>query len=648
MISFGHIILAICLSVIVFQALKPAIIKSDERDFFSQRKLTISSFILVLFSFLWLEYKYIISDFSIYNVFQNSNSLKPLIYKITGVWGNHEGSMLLFALLISFYSLLFLIFSKSQFQNNILYIQSIILGSIVAYIYFFSNPFELSPQMPNGQFPEQGVGLNPLLQDIGLAIHPPILYIGYAGFSLVFSYAVIALKSSNFDIKNWAEEVKIWSLIAWSFLTIGVMLGSWWAYRELGWGGFWFWDPVENISLMPWLIGCALIHSLLYTKKFGGLTRSSVFLALLSFLLALIGFFLVRSGILSSVHSFANSPERGVAMLVIIFSFLIYSSYIFTKNFARLKPDIYENYSVLSRQALVVANVVLFFAVALTLLLGIIYPIILDVFNLSQISVGEPYFNKTIIPITIAILLIMIFTPFIKWQNEKLTSIIKKSYLSFLISLGLTILIYFYYPSKFGFISIASIFAGLWIFTSLFEVLSIRFCKREKISRGFFAMSIAHIGFAGLCITIAVLTSLEEEHHFDLTEEKNVKINQYKISFVKSEILRGDNFLAQKLTLQVNDKSKPKKDILTFEPENRVYLPSFTKTNEADVESFLAKDLYFVMGESQEIASKNENSGRAYLFPITFYIKPFISFLWIFALVIAFGGFLAATAKKKK
>ncbi|MDX1949800.1 MAG: heme lyase CcmF/NrfE family subunit [Rickettsiales bacterium] len=646
MLNFGQILLAILLSLSVFQAVKNLILKQEDIKFFTQINLTIANFILVVFSFCWLEYKYIISDFSIFNVFQNSNTLKPLIYKITGVWGNHEGSMLLFALLISAYSFLFCLSSKTSLKDEILKYQSIIFSFILGYIYFFSNPFEFSPKMPNGEFPSQGIGLNPLLQDIGLAIHPPILYIGYAGFSLVFSYAIALCRSENFDVKIWAEQVKIWALISWSFLTIGVMLGSWWAYRELGWGGFWFWDPVENISLMPWLIGCALIHSLLYTKKFGGLTRSSVFLAILSFLLALIGFFLVRSGILSSVHSFANSPERGVAMLVIVFLISIYSSYQISKNFARLKPKIFEDYSALSRQALVVANVVLFFSIAVTLLLGIIYPIILDILNLSQISVGEPYFNKTIIPITLSVLLIMVFTPFIKWQNEKLISIAKKSYKSFFISIIFTALICFFYPSKFNFISIIALFAGFWVFTSLLEILSIRFVKREKISRGFFAMSISHIGFAGLCIIIAMLTSLEEKHSFNLTKDKNIKINNYKISYVDSEILRGENFLAQKLTLQVKDG----KNDLVFYPENRVYMPSFTKTNEADVKSFIDKDLYFVMGETEEVSNtsdKKRAGERVYNFPITFYVKPLISFLWIFAIVIAIGGFLAATAKKK-
>lgn len=630
MINFGQIILGMTLALSLFQ-----VISKDNIKVLSQKTLSITVFSLFLGSFSYLTYKYIISDFSLLNVFMNSNTMKPLLYKVTGVWGNHEGSMLLFALLLSAYSAAYALVSKSKYSEAVLQIQAGIITLLTGYIYFTSNPFEATPTF-KGVLPEQGRGLNPLLQDIGLAIHPPILYLGYAGLSIVFSYVCVAIRK-NLDAKLWAEEIKNWVLWCWSFITIGVALGSWWAYRELGWGGFWFWDPVENISLMPWLISCAMMHSLLYTRKFGGLNRTSMFLGLASFLAALAGFFLVRSGIISSVHSFASDPTRGIVMLSIVFAISIYAAVIFGKNFFVLKPNIFEDFGVLSRQALVIYNIMLLLVLTATIKLGVIYPIFLSVFNIADISVGEPYFNKVFVPIAILLCFVMILTPFIKWQNEKLINVVKKSGASFAASLLAVGLVVYYNPDEINLRACFALFMGCWLIFSLVEILTKRAIKREKISKGFFAMSVAHIGFGGLCIAIALVTSLSTEKDFIISEGKKMEVDKYEVFLRKSEIIQKKNYFAQKAEIILSENKNQTK----FTPENRIYFPDMSKTYETDIKYSLSKDLYMVMGES------TENGDNVYSFPVRFYIKPFIAFIWISSLLIAIGGFIAMLPKKK-
>ncbi len=633
MINLGQIILGTILAVSLFQAIFRV---NDNSKFLSQKSLSLIVSFLCISSLAYLSYKYAVSDFSILNVFQNSNTMKPMLYKLTGVWGNHEGSMLLFVTLLAAYSSGFALISKTQVKDDVLQIQAAIITLITGYIYFTSNPFEATPIFEGMGIPEQGRGLNPLLQDIGLAIHPPILYLGYAGLSIVFSYICVAIRKKT-DAKIWGEEIKNWVLWSWSFITIGVALGSWWAYRELGWGGFWFWDPVENISLMPWLISCGLIHSLLYTRKFGGLNRTSLLLGLMSFLAALAGFFMVRSGILSSVHSFAADPTRGIVMLAIVFAISAYALILFGKNFLELKPNILENFGILSRQALVIGNVIFMLALAFTIKLGVIYPITLSVFNIADISVGEPYFNKVFVPISIVLVFIMIFTPFIKWQNEKIVNVIKRSAFSFIVSVLITGFVYYFNENKFNIRAIAALFMGCWLILSLAEILIKRAAKREKISKGFFAMSVAHIGFGGLCIAISLVTSLESGKSFVLKENKKVSFEDYELSLSKSQIKQERNYFAQEADIILTQGNKK----ITLKPENRIYFPDMTKTFETDIKYSLSKDMYVVMGESTE----KENND--YSFPLRFYIKPFIAFVWLSALLIAIGGFIAMLPKKK-
>ncbi len=644
----GQILLALALAGTVFQFV--GVLINQKNILFSQKNLSVLTFAFCFLALGFLAYKYVISDFSYLNVFQNSNTLKPLLYKITGIWGNHEGSMLLFSLLLSTHTCVYAIFSKSLYKDYVLHTQSMILSLLLGYTYFVSSPFEMIAVNSPDEIPLQGMGLNPLLQDIGLAIHPPILYLGYSALSIIFSYAIVVCRK-NIEAKIWGELVKSWVMFSWSFITIGVALGSWWAYRELGWGGFWFWDPVENISLMPWLVTLGLLHSLLYTRKFGGLNRTSIFLGLLSFLVALAGFFFVRSGILSSVHSFASDPTRGVAMLVILMIVKLYALYVFVVNFKKLKPDIVENYSAFSRQALVLSNAIISVCLAFTIYLGIVYPIILDVFNIQKISVGEPYFNQTFIPITILLLFIMVFTPYIKWQNENLKNVVKKSYKSFLFSLIATLALYYLYQGKFNLRAILAFFTGLWVIAALLETLIPRFLKKEKISRGFFAMSVAHIGFGMLCIFISILISLESERTFSLKDGQSKKIGNYKIELKKSEISKGKNYFYQKAYFDISEGNHKFK----LSPENRIYFPAMNKTFESGINYNLERDFYLVMGESYEDEkaattkpdSKPEVTQGEYIFPIKLYIKPFMVFLWISACIIAAGGFIAMTVRKK-
>jgi cytochrome c-type biogenesis protein CcmF len=634
MVNAGMIIFVLPLVISFMQALKAF----SKKDIIKISDETLAKFIFatVLISYAFLTYKFAVSDFSYSIVLMNSHTLKPMLYKITGVWGNHEGSMLLFILILSFYSFLYAKFSKFPLKEEVLGMQGFVMFMVLLYTYFTSNPFDPVAEMYVGA--TEGLGLNPLLQDIGLAIHPPMLYAGYAGFSIAFSITLVVLKNKIVD-KIWAEFARPWTLAAWSFLTIGVGLGSWWAYRELGWGGFWFWDPVENVSLVPWLFGSALIHGILCVKKFNKFVLPTLFLALITFLSSLLGFFLVRSGILSSVHSFASDPTRGIMMLAVIFVISSYAMIRLGKGFMEMDPQTEGQTDFISREVAILFQMIILMAMAATILLGVMYPMLLEIFFESRISVGEPYFNAVFVPIALGLIILMVFAPILKWQREKGLTVLKKSLLSFVASAAIAIFVKNKYADEVSVFAAFSIFACSWLAISAIEIISRRALAKEKISKGFASMIISHAAFGLLGLAITLVVTFESDRQLAIEKGGSISIEKYSLKLNSSEIIKGKNYLAQKTDFTLSEGDK---EIATLSPENRIYFPELTKTHETSVDYGILRDVYVVLGQTEQ----DKNDGD-YLFPTRVYFKPFIFFIWFSVVMMAFGGFLAMLPKKK-
>ena len=497
-------------------------------------------FFFVLLAFFTLMYAYITSNFSILNVYQNSHSAKPLLYKITGVWGNHEGSMLLWVLVLVFFGFLISKFDKrldTAYKTLTLSFQSLITFIFLIFILLTSNPFILISPVPiNGQ------DLNPLLQDPGLAFHPPNLYIGYVGLSIVFSFTIARFYKGNFDAQ-WAKLIKPWVLLSWSFLTLGISLGSWWAYYELGWGGFWFWDPVENASLMPWLCATALLHSTLVLEKRNTLKKWTIFLSFLSFSFSLIGTFLVRSGIVTSVHAFATDPTRGVFILLICAFFIFSSIILLTVKAETIKEE--KLISSISKEGAIVFNNLLMVALLLTIFIGTIYPIFLEIFTGEQISVGPPYFNLTTALIMAPAILVMSFAPMINWKKDDFLGLISRLKSILFLSLLVTF-IFFYINFQGPVIALVGIFFASWLFfgtlINLFERTN--YLKKIRyLNNSYLGMTIAHLGVAIFIAGVTGSTLWKIEKIKEMKVGEKVFLNNYSLNFDKIKKIRGKNYV---------------------------------------------------------------------------------------------------------
>ena len=578
-----------------------------------------------LISFFLLTYLHIISDFSVLNVFQNSHTTKPLIYKISGVWGNHEGSMLLWILVLTLFNYFIFRFYKkenSRFIFKTLEIQSFITIGFILFTIFTSNPFvTINP------IPENGLGFNPILQDPALAIHPPLLYIGYVGFSASFSIAVATLKlgiNKNFE---WHFYMKPFVLAAWTFLTIGIALGSLWAYYELGWGGWWFWDPVENASFMPWLLGTALLHSLIIVEKKKSLQSWVLLLSILTFLLSVIGTFLVRSGILTSVHTFALDPSRGIYILVFIAILGGYSLILFA---ARSKIFFNKNYfTFFSKEGAILVNNIFMVIICSTVFLGTIYPLIIEALTNKKISVGEPYFNSTVIPILIPAIIIMGVGPILSWGKENKLKIFKKLLPSILITTALTLFFFSIYKI-YSPIGIAGISLGFWIISNN---LVIFFKNKFYLSLG---MIVAHIGVGLLILGITGSSVWQTEKISKMKIDDEIKIKEYVVTFESINEIRGPNYLAIRGIFSVFDKNKNL--ITTLKPENRFYPITENFTSEASIQTNLFRDLYIVLGDG------NLKNG----WTVRIYYNPLVIWIWIGSVTIFLGGLIAMNRNLKK
>ncbi len=576
------------------------------------------SSLLTLLSFFSLMYAYVVSDFSNYNVFQNSHSNKPLIYKISGTWGNHEGSMLLWLSILSIFSFFFSFTKKidESFQRLTLIIQSLLHILFGLFIVFTSNPFLINSILVN-----EGLGLNPILQDPGLAVHPPILYAGYVGYSIVFSIAIAGLFQNTDD--EWLYVAKKWSLISWTFLTGGIALGSYWAYYELGWGGWWFWDPVENISLMPWIAGLALVHSLMMVRGEQAIKKWIVFLSILCFSLSVFGTFLVRSGILTSVHSFAADASRGIFILLIFFIVTGFGFLVFLLKEPKKSNAL--NLLFINKVSALVINNILMIIATLTILLGTIYPIIIEVLYNKRISVGGPYFNSTVIPIMIPGFLLMSVAPILSWQTNKINN--SKKYVLAFIILSVLVLIqsYFLDFNTWGFIGLL---LGFWII--LASIIAIFSSYKIKINIKFFKIinpHVAHIGVGIAIIGITCSSVFQNELDFNLNEGDKFIVNGKTVLFEKIETTNEINFQSLRGKFLFDIEKNQSKEI---EAGKNYYPVSKMITSEAGILHQWNKDVYFILGDQKN----NE-------WFVKVLINPFVSFIWLGVIIMMYSGLIA-------
>ena len=579
----------------------------------------------VLISFFSLMYSYVVSDFSVMNVFQNSHTTKPLVYKVSAVWGNHEGSMLLWMLVLTIFNyFIFKLYNQinSTFISKALETQAFIIIGFLLFTLLTSNPFErILPAQPNG------LGFNPILQDPALAIHPPLLYIGYVGFSAAFSLSIATLSLRNNEKIPWYIYMKPFVIASWTFLTIGIAFGSVWAYYELGWGGWWFWDPVENASFMPWLLGTALLHSLIIVEKKKSLQSWVLLLSILAFLLSVVGTFLVRSGILTSVHTFALDPSRGIYILAFTALLGGYSLILFG---LKSKKYIKNNYfSFFSKEGSILVNNILMVIVCATVFLGTIYPLLIEAFTNNKISVGEPYYNSTVVPIMIPAILIMGIGPMLSWGREDKSKIFKKIFPSILLTIIITVFIFLFYQS-YNLIGIVGIILAFWIISNNFIILF------QKIPNRSSGMIIAHLGIGLLILGITGSSVWQEEKIARMKINSEIKIKKYNIVFKEINEIRGPNYVALKGNFLVYDE---KKTIITkLKPENRFYPITNNFTTEASIHTNLLRDLYIVLGEG------NINDGWV----VRIYYNPLVIWIWIGALTIFLGGIVSLTSNLEK
>ncbi len=622
LVEVGHFALILALAFALLQVSVPTlgIIKNNTALTQLAKPLLWGQFFWIIVSFAILMNAFIVDDFSVKYVANNSNTELPDIFKISAVWGAHEGSLLLWTMILAGWSVAVSIFSKrlpNEVVNHILIILGFISIGFLLFLLLTSNPFERLDIVPL-----QGRELNPLLQDFGLIIHPPMLYMGYVGMSIPFAFVLSSLVRGQLD-STWLRWSRPWTLIAWAFLTFGITLGSWWAYYELGWGGWWFWDPVENASFMPWLVATALVHSLSVSEKRGAFKHWTVLLAISGFSLSLLGTFLVRSGILTSVHSFASDPARG--LFILIFLIIVIGSslalYAWRANLMRSS----NTFEPLSRESALLINNILFVAAMLSVFLGTLYPLLLDSLGLGKISVGAPYFTAVFIPIMIPAVLVMVIGPFLRWKKDstqRVGRLLKNVWIGvallFLSSLFLTDNIFV----------LLAVFLFIWIVLHSLVLLIQRFSQKGKPGTAFIGMIFAHIGIAIFLLGATVTTQYGVEKDIKMELNETIDIEGYQFTFKGVESFSYQNYKGHKGEIEV---AYDGEYIATLKPEKRQYVTGMPMT-EASIDPSLYRDLYVALGEP---LGNNAWSLRLYY-------KPLIRLIWLGGLFIVFGALLAA------
>ena len=628
--EIGHFALILALSVAVVQGIFPLLGSfAGKMQWTSMAKpAAYAQLFFLAVSFACLLYSFITNDFSVRYVADNSNTQMPTIFRVSALWGAHEGSLLLWALILSFWGAAVAFFSKgipSIMLARVLSVMGFIGVGFMLFMLMTSNPFERLLQIPL-----EGRQLNPLLQDVGLAIHPPLLYMGYVGMSVAFSFAMAAMIGGKLDAA-WARWARPWTNVAWVCLTFGIALGSWWAYYELGWGGWWFWDPVENASLMPWIVGTALIHSLAVTEKRGSFKVWTILLAIMAFSLSLLGTFLVRSGVLTSVHSFASDPARG--LFILIFLLVVIGSSLLLFAFRAHKLRSTGSFSLVSRETGLLINNVILVVMAATVLLGTIYPLIIDALGSGKISVGPPYFNAIIVPLALVLFMVMGFGFYLRWKKDSISRVLKKTRIPLAMSLVIALILPYLLASDFNIKTVLGLFAGSWIaLSALLWVLSL---GRSPFSLPLstWGSVIAHTGMAMTAIGITVVSLYDSERDVRLEQGQSYELAGYTFKFMGVDSIQGKNYRANRATVMV---TKDDKLVTTVFPEKRDYGPGAMPMTEAGIDAGFLRDLFVALGEPL--------GGNAWSFRL--YHKPFVRWIWLGGLFMGIGGFLAAMDKR--
>jgi len=635
----GHFAIVIAMVLALMQALLPLIGASTRniRWMAVAKPAALGQFAFMLLAFVCLAYVFVTNDFTVKYVANHSNTQLPFGYKVSAVWGGHEGSLLLWALTLSSWTAAVAIWSHKlprEMVARVLGVMGLIAVGFHAFLIFTSNPFERL--LPN--FPVDGADLNPLLQDFGLIVHPPMLYMGYVGFSVAFAFAVAGLLGGSLD-SAWARWSRPWTTSAWCFLTIGIALGSWWAYYELGWGGWWFWDPVENASFMPWLSGTALMHSLAVTEKRSVFKSWTVLLAILTFSLSLLGTFLVRSGVLTSVHAFANDPERGFFILVFLLVVVGGSLLLFAIKAPALKTD--SRYQLFSKEVFILINNSLLVLATLVVLVGTLFPIAFDVLGLGKISVGPPYFNPWFAPLAIGLMFVMAVGPFLNWKKHTPGALIKPLALAGLSSVLITVLTYWGTGLRFDFWVCLAMVGSVWvIWLTLSDLLKkMRTAKQgllsgfNRISRSYKGMVLAHIGIVVTVIGVAVVATQDVERDVRMYAGDMVTIGHYRFIFDGVSEIKGPNYTAQRGNVSVY---RGDQLITQLTPEKRQYWVQRNMMTEAAIDAGVFRDLYVALGEPLQDGS----------WAVRIYFKPLMRWVWGGGILMAFGGALAISDRR--
>jgi cytochrome c-type biogenesis protein CcmF len=638
--ELGHFSLILALLIAITMGVFPLVgaFRSDARLMQMARPLATGQFVFVAFAFGCLVHSFITNDFSVHNVAMNSNTKLPVYYRITASWGSHEGSLLLWVLMLTGWTFAVSIFSRRLPLDVVARVLSVLGLVTIGFLLFMlltSNPFDrLLPAASEGR------DLNPLLQDPGMIYHPPMLYMGYVGFSVAFAFAIAALLGGKLDA-TWARWSRPWTTTAWGFLTIGIALGSAWAYYELGWGGWWFWDPVENASFMPWLVGTALIHSLAVTEKRGIFKSWTVLLAIIAFSLSLLGTFLVRSGVLTSVHAFASDPKRGVFILAFLAvvvggSLLLYAWRAPQLGLARAP----RSFTPASRESLLLANNVVFLVAMLAVMLGTLYPLMLDALKLGKISVGPPYFDAVFYPLMAPALFLMAVGPIARWRNATVPELAQRLRWAFGIAVVSGVAIPFL-MGRFSILVALAMALAVWIVAASVTALVHRFsstpgngftAKFAANSPSYYGMHVAHIGVAVFVTGVALVNGYQAEKDVLLLPGRSIELNGYEFKFIKVENRPGPNYSAVRGTFEV---SRNGKLVETLHPEKRNYFAHQNTMTEAAIDSGFTRDLYVSLGEPLDQAHGMGAWG------VRVYVKPFIDWIWFGCVFMALGGLIA-------
>lgn len=635
--EFGHYALILALCVAILQSVIPLLGASTNppRIAWMQfaKPAAFAQFFLLSFSFFCLAYAFVSNDFSVAYVAQNSNTQLPAIYRFCAVWGAHEGSLLLWVLLLSVWMAAVSVFSRSlplKMLARVLAILAMISVGFLLFMLTTSDPFARLLV----DTPLNGRDLNPILQDPGLVSHPPMLYMGYVGFSVAFAFAIAALIGGHLDA-TWARWSRPWTLVAWCFLTIGIVLGSWWAYRELGWGGWWFWDPVENASFLPWLMGTALIHSLIVTEKRNIFKAWTALLAIAAFSLSLLGTFLVRSGVLVSVHTFAVDPQRGAFMLGFLFVVVGGSLSLYAWRAHKIRS--LAQFCVESRETLLLSNNIILLVTMLTVLLGTLYPLIIDALGLGKLSVGAPYFNSVFVPLMLPFIFLLAIGPYFYWQNTSVLQLIQKLRYPLLFAVCATFFLLWLFATQITFLVVLGLGLALWVIVATAKHLfhwQVGILPRfKKLSASQYGMVIAHLGVAVTVIGIVLTTAYTQEREVRLAPGEQVQVAAYQFKFLQEKNLQGPNYNGTAADILV---TKNNHEVALLQPEKRLYTVQQMATSKAAIAAGLFRDLYVALGEPI----------GAQAWSVRIYTKPFVRWIWWGGFLMMMGGIVALCDKR--